>query len=419
MGESCENEGSAKVAPRPASFKGSGGLSLLALAALAGSAAQAAPPAAPADARGSLALYCEAECGEIQLGAFSMRAKLPAAASGKVISVADMSAGPRPSAADLQTWGEGEVAGMSSAAQVVVLSWAAPREQGAAALAEALRIAASAGTWIEDLDTGRYLDRSAAVKVAMEAEASAVDVSKLIVIDVHEATSGLSLLATRGLPRIGLPDLVELGVSPDQRDAAGARLNAIAQAMWEQGAARNGPVSVMDVDASRFTSQPAREAACELKGTATLSYDRGNRALLGSGARALVERFDGGFGSCSGAATAAPTPLSESLASVRARAMVRLKTEIRVAWMAGLPAGERLMVKAPFATPEGSVEWLWINVQSWDADDTLKGTLLSAPTKAVTVKKGDTVQTPLSMVFDWIRVRADGSTEGNETQKWL
>lgn len=407
MRRTCGGSGLSKVAPW-----------LLAFKVGAVSTAFAAPPAGPADARGSLALYCPTECGEIQLGSFSMRARLPATANAAVMSVVDASEGARPDAAALQTWGEGELSGMSEATQVVVLSWAAPKDQGAKALAEALRIGAEAGTWIEDVDTGRYFDQASALTMAEQAEAAAIDLSRLTVVEVHQAGTALAILSTRGLARLGLPDLVEVGVPADQVDASGARLNAIAQAMWEQGAARNGPVSVMEVDAARFANEDARRAACQLKGTANLAYDRGNRAILGGGVRASVERFNGAFGECEGASAAAPSP-TESLATVRAQAISRLRTEIRAAWTVGLPAGERLMVKAPFQSPDGQVEWLWLQVERWEANDVLKGKLLSAPNTVPDVKKGDSVQAPLDLVFDWIWVRADGRSEGNETQKWL
>lgn len=113
MRRTCGGSGWPKVAPRLLAFK-VGALSTAFI-----STAGAAPPAGPTDARGSLALYCQAECGEIQLGSFSMRARLPATANALVMSVADASEGARPDAAALAAWGEGELTGMSAAAQVI------------------------------------------------------------------------------------------------------------------------------------------------------------------------------------------------------------------------------------------------------------------------------------------------------------
>lgn len=383
----------------------------------AGGLALAAPPAAPADARGSLAVHCPGECGEIELGAFAMKARLPETASQRVMVVIDQSeAHPRPREADLQAWGEGDVAGMARSQQVVLLRWAAPREQGMAALADALEIATRAGPWIEDLDTGRRMDAKVARSLIAEARSESPDLSRLIVLEPHENLEGPSLLTTRGLLRLGLPELVEVGVPTGKLGEAGARMNALAQALYEQGAARGGPASTVQVDAARFRSETARQAGCELKGTATLSYDRGNKAILGAGLRASLDGFQGGFGACAAPAASAP---AESLASVRARAMRRLKTEIRAAWAAGLPAGDRLMVKAPFLDPEGNVEWLWLQVERWEGDDTLKGRLVSSPSKAAGVQKGDPVQARLDVVFDWLWIHKDGRREGNETQAWL
>lgn len=394
--------------------------------------AWAAPPSQPEDARGGIALYCPEECGELSLEGFGLRTRLPKVATSPAIVVTDVTGTwARPDADTLAAWGEGNVAGMAEAGQVVLVQWAVPRDQGAATLARVLQVAVAAGPWIEDVDTGRLMSTVAARGLAGDAAQPAPDVARLTTVDVHMADEGPAILATRGLARLGLPDLVEVGVHRDETDEAGARLNAIGQAMFEVGV-----VSVLSVDATRFRSETARQAACDLQGTATLAYDRGNRELLGPGLRASVESFDGAFGTCmppAGAGLAAPAaitapteavpaagaPAADTLATVRARAIRRLRGEVHDAFTAGLPTGERLLVKAPFQAPDGRVEWLWVEVARWQEGEVLAGTMASDPTLTAGLSKGDAVQTRVDLVFDYLWVHADGSTEGNETQAYL
>jgi len=200
----------------------------------------------------------------------------------------------------------------------------------------------------------------------------------------------------------------------------------VAQALFETGV-----VSRLAVDAPNFHSATAAAAACQLQGTAALSYDHGNKALLGSGPRASLDGFEGDFGTCpqdaatptEDAATPATPPADatppETLATVRAHAIRRLRGPVHDAWVAGLTPGERLLVKAPFQTTDGEVEWLWLEVNKWNTPQRLVGRLVSKPEGPIGVQPGDTVSAQLGLVFDYLWVHADGKQEGNETQTWL
>ncbi len=403
-------------------------LGLFNLCLLLPGVAAAAPPAAPDDARGSLALYCAEECGDLQLPGFSLKTRLPGAATRPVVVLSDVTeTWDRPDADALERWGEGDVAGMAEAGQVVLLQWAAPVHEGSARLDGVLAAAVDASDWLEDVDTGRLLGAAEADALAAAAAADDLDVSQVATVEVHEGKDGRLVLATRGLRRLGLPELVAAGLPADSLGPDAARVNAVAQAVYERGLSAQ-----VVVDASTFASPTARAAACELKGQAVLDYHHGHTRLLGGGVRAGLVSFDGEFGSCpAGAATGAPTspPLApndpapeappDDLATVQAASLARLAGPVHDAWQAGLPAGERLMIKAPFQSAEGKVTWLWLGVQEWKADDVLVGQLLSRPPDGFGLAEGQQVQSRLDLVFDYLWQKADGTTEGNETQRFL
>jgi uncharacterized protein YegJ (DUF2314 family) len=98
-------------------------------------------------------------------------------------------------------------------------------------------------------------------------------------------------------------------------------------------------------------------------------------------------------------------------ASARARKAV-LKHKPRYA--SEPPLGEQLLVKAPFATPDGGNEWMWIEVVRWQGT-TLRGVLQNEPHQVPGLKSGARVEVQESSLFDFILIRPDGTREGNET----
>lgn len=91
---------------------------------------------------------------------------------------------------------------------------------------------------------------------------------------------------------------------------------------------------------------------------------------------------------------------------------------LRDAFRRGLQPGEYILVKAPFATPEGGNEWMWVEVTSWDGDG-ISGLLKNEPTNIPSLHGGQMVKVSQSKVFDYIRRSPDGHDEGNETGKIL
>jgi uncharacterized protein YegJ (DUF2314 family) len=103
----------------------------------------------------------------------------------------------------------------------------------------------------------------------------------------------------------------------------------------------------------------------------------------------------------------------EELLAASERAKQRLKA-LRPAFERGLAPGERLLVKAPFKTAEGDDEWMWVEVVRWQGA-TLHGILMNEPEAVSGLVAGSKVQVKQEDLFDYILMRADGSSEGNET----
>lgn len=80
----------------------------------------------------------------------------------------------------------------------------------------------------------------------------------------------------------------------------------------------------------------------------------------------------------------------------------------------GLDPGEFLQVKAPFSTPDGGNEWMWVEVISWNRG-VIDGLLKNEPNHIPNLKGGSEVMINQKDVFDYIRNYPDGTSEGNET----
>lgn len=89
---------------------------------------------------------------------------------------------------------------------------------------------------------------------------------------------------------------------------------------------------------------------------------------------------------------------------------------VQAAFNAGLAPGEFICVKAPFKTPNGSPEWMWVEVTSWKGE-TIKGLLQNEPFDVPGLHSGQVVEVSQKIVFDYIQKHADGTREGNETGK--
>jgi len=87
---------------------------------------------------------------------------------------------------------------------------------------------------------------------------------------------------------------------------------------------------------------------------------------------------------------------------------------LREAFRIGLGPGEYMLVKAPFSTPDGGNEWMWVEVTVWKGNR-IKGILRNEPENVPGVRGGSTVEVNERDVFDYIHYLPDGTEEGNWT----
>jgi len=103
----------------------------------------------------------------------------------------------------------------------------------------------------------------------------------------------------------------------------------------------------------------------------------------------------------------------EELLAASKRAKARLP-KLRDLFARGLEPGEYIQVKAPFETPDGGQEWMWVEITSWKGNR-IKGLLKNEPFDIPSLHSGQIVKVNQQDVFDYIRYFPDGTQEGNET----
>lgn len=429
--------------------------------ALLGAPAYAGPILAPApDARFALALYCSPICDdatidalEVGLEAIPGRSSFPDEASRpmRIMGIAGPEFG-IPDEEFIATYGSGvDRPAALAGAQEVLLAWfAAPPAEARRTLAaahhafsEAARIG---GGWVEDLDTQTVYGAAAWAEKDPNGP-----VTDWFVVDATPADSegnGPYRLITRGLRRFGGYELVV----PDVAPAAAADVSFVLNAVATREVDGEPGLSVVPLDTDT------------VRGVATLSDAE---PIDGDPAPPLLKvSFKGEIGPRGAPAPtpppAEPEPVAElalpaaplppiepapdpspppaaaapvasdapappapaappaprTLAEAQEQALTRFDTVVRAAWDAGLPAGEKIAVSAPFPTRSGSVEYIWVELRSW-SDDRLAGVLVNEPYDVPELRRGDRVELSRADVFDYVWKREDGTREGNTTAPFL
>lgn len=253
-------------------------------------------------------------------------------------------------------------------------------------------------------------------------------------ITIHNYQEGQYQRAvTLGMAKLGLPDLVVEGFPRSLGRNVGHTINLVAQALAEGAVVpRTGE---FDLDFRQIRQPEVRDAqlrALEPQGTgkALLQFVE-SEADEGDPDNRLIEiRFDhaagpdtpakiesvlaGAFGHSDSVTRVSH---DEALLAASQRARSKLPA-LREAFNRGLAPDELVLVKAPFKTPSGDNEWMWVEVSDWNGD-AIRGTLQNDPFDISTLHAGQEVDVSQAEIFDYLFIRTDGTQEGNETGRLM
>jgi len=249
-------------------------------------------------------------------------------------------------------------------------------------------------------------------------------------VTIHVYKNGDFVRAiTLGMEKFGLPDIVVNDFVWSLNRPMGNLMNLVMQTLLEGG--ELGDDLSLVVDISKIRHKPTREeleaSQFENADDRLTLYLRPTAPDEGDPANMLLEiRFDNAEGMTvqeqQGELLGSIFGWEDSVvhvdhnrrileASERAREKL---PQLRRDFNAGLEPAEFIHVKAPFATPDGGNEWMWVEVIEWDGDR-IRGLLRNEPFNIPDLRGGSEVDVSESDVFDYIRFFADGTEEGNET----
>lgn len=241
---------------------------------------------------------------------------------------------------------------------------------------------------------------------------------------------------TLGMVKFGCPDVVVNDLARQHSSSVGGVINLACQTMVERGGPSKIPGTI-DVNVDRLAHKQYVQSLKKTyldkatgRGTLTIAsaaHEDGDPRnelieLTFENAPGLsvherrIAFIAGLFGSHDEIAPVADNDPAMLAARAKARAQLPLK---RVEFQAGLKTGEHMIVKAPFQTPDGAQEYMWVEVTAWTKDGKITGILSNDPANVPNLKSGAVVTVREPDVFDYILYRADGTTEGGETTKVL
>lgn len=254
------------------------------------------------------------------------------------------------------------------------------------------------------------------------------DISRHTVIHVYQSGEYVRAI-TLGMSKFGLPDVVIQRFSWSLNNNMGNLINAFCQSMAE--GARFTQTGAYDLDIRAIQNPVVRkQQAGYLMSTARsvahltllqgiwedgdprnrlieIAFDRYPGKDVHAKQSALLNSLYGWQDEIK------RIQHNDELLAASRKARTKLPA-LRAAFVARLRPGEFIQVKAPFATPKGQNEWMWVEVTSWKGKQ-IKGILKNEPFDIPDLHGGQIVHVKEDEVFDYIRYFPDGSQEGNET----
>ena len=254
------------------------------------------------------------------------------------------------------------------------------------------------------------------------------DISGQTVIHVYKKDE-LERAITLGMTKIGLPDVVVDGISWSSNREVGHLVNLFCQAMAE-GAVfeKSGKFSLQlrAIKNSEVRDAQLKSLKGNSMGVAYLSLRPGvweegdpkNRLIqltaeryVGNDAPAKQDRMTSCFFGWEDKVT--DVEHSEELLEESRKERAKLPG-LQKDFNAGLQPDEFILVKAPFKTPDGGNEWMWVEITYWKGN-LIRGTLDNEPFKIADLHAGQVVEVWQGDVFDYIRQFPDKHREGNTT----
>lgn len=234
---------------------------------------------------------------------------------------------------------------------------------------------------------------------------------------------------TLGMNKAGLPDVVVEEFDWSSENQVGNLINIFNQAMAE-GATVKVPGS-FTIDLKNIKDANVREEQMkslgpnatgvgylQLKPGTPDEGDPKNRLIelafdryQGTDPHARRERMIGCFFGFEDKTT--HIEHTEELLAVSRKAKEQLPP-LYAKFNAGLNPGEVVLVKAPFKTPNGGNEWMWVEITHWK-NKRIRGVLENDPESIPDLHSGEIVEIREDDVFDYIHKFPDGHEEGNAT----
>ncbi len=234
---------------------------------------------------------------------------------------------------------------------------------------------------------------------------------------------------TLGMRKFGLPDLVVNDLLQSDGERVMVLLNLAARAMAVSGKMLLGGRLLIDLDALAAVEPELKDMTFESKARRTeLILAIGKREPGDPDNRLAEVTFPGDpdkgvhqrqallLNKLFGSSQRGITPFSREdpeLGAASARAKAKLPS-VAARFRKGLPVGQRLVVKGPFAAAGDATEWMWVEVATWRGHR-IHGTLLNEPDNIPSLSEGSEVDLSDEDLFDYMLVGPGDAHEGGET----
>lgn len=344
-----------------------------------------------------------------------------------------------PDADQVQRFGRGlskeQAAALARSRSALIMDFAHPSAQRMSAYRSSLliaeQVARATGGLLWDEETREVFTPDAWHARRLESwERDVPDVMQQIVIHAYRGERQVRAISL-GMGKFGAPDVVIDNFPWSSNAQMGNLINAMAQLSVE--GASIGANGQFDLDFAALRHPRIRDALQKqllpnAKAKAPLLLVKGTPEEGDPRNRLIEIRFDRASGKDDGARQDALLGAlygskdgisrithNEALEAASQAAKAKLPG-LRDAFNKGLAPGAFIMVKAPFATPSGGREWMWVEVSAWQGD-AITGLLKNEPADIPDLHGGQTVKVSQRDVFDYLLRDASGRSEGNETAK--